>query len=55
VAATCLATGRLEQAREHWQQAVDIYADLDALEAARMGNDPTQAGQVPAVRRSPAR
>ena len=47
LAEACHAAGQIEQARQHWQHALEIYTDLGVPEAARMGSDPTQAGQVP--------
>ena len=47
LAEACHAAGQIEQSRQHWQHALEIYTDLGVPEAARMGSDPTQAGQVP--------
>jgi tetratricopeptide (TPR) repeat protein len=43
LAAACHATGELEQASRHWQQALDIYTDLGVPEAAEMraSSDPS--------------
>ena len=47
LAEACHPTSQIEQARQHWQHALEIYTDLGVPEAARMGSDPTEAGQVP--------
>ncbi len=36
LARTCHATGDLDQARRHWEQAVALYSALGVPEAARV-------------------
>jgi hypothetical protein len=40
LAAVCDAVGQIEQTRQHWQHALDIYTDLGVPEATQMRSSP---------------
>jgi tetratricopeptide (TPR) repeat protein/transcriptional regulator with XRE-family HTH domain len=48
LAECCRAAGQVGQAHQHWQHALDIYADLGVPEAARIRTSPASVDQIPA-------
>ena len=48
LASACQATDQLDQGRQHWQHALDIYADLGVPDATRIHASPASPTHTPA-------